>query len=61
MRKAQLLAKERGMGEFAAGIGNAALHVDLRPPDDSWPPEPWLHEFVKEKFYHQAKMIVSDA
>lgn len=60
MMKARRLAKERGLGEFAAGIGNAALHVELHPPHDSWPPEEWLHEFVKEKHYYQAKMAVTD-
>lgn len=60
MDKARLLAKERGLGEFAADIGGIALHVDLHPPIDSWPPEPWLHEFVTEKHYFQAKMMVSD-
>lgn len=61
MDKARELAKERAMGEFAAGIGNAALHVALHPPQDAWPPEEWLHEFVKPKYYHQAKMMVTDA
>jgi hypothetical protein len=60
MEKARLLAKERGMGEFAAGIGNAGLHVSLRVPPDAWPPEEWMHEFVKPKYLHQARMTALD-
>ena len=60
MEKARLLAQERMLGEFAAGIGNAGLTVALRPSADSLPPEEWLHEFVKPKYLHLAKVYVTD-
>lgn len=60
MDKARLLAKERGIGEFCC-FGDWAIYTALRPPEDMRPPEPWTHEFLKPKFMHQARMIVTDA
>lgn len=59
MEKARAWARERAMGEFAI-IGDSGVHVALRPPFDSRPPEPWLHEFVQPVYLAQARGIVTD-
>ena len=53
------LAQERGVGEFAV-IGNCGIQVMLNAPEDSRPPEGWLHEFVKIKYLAQARIMVTD-
>lgn len=59
MDKAVLKAKERGLREFAV-IGDCGIHVALRVPPEAWPPEPWMHEFVKPKYLAQARSIIND-
>lgn len=59
MDKARKWAKDRAIGEFAV-IGDAGIRIELHPAKDSWPPEPWLHEFVKPKYMHKAHQIISD-
>jgi hypothetical protein len=59
LEKAKLWALERALGEKAI-IGDCSIRVELRPPADARPPEPWLHEFVKPKYLAQAKRYLFD-
>lgn len=59
MQECILAAKRRGIREFAI-IGDTSIRVMLRPPPDAWPPEPWMHEWVKPKYLAQAKAIISE-
>lgn len=56
---ARLAAQERGLREFAI-VGDCSIRVQLRPPADMRPPEPWLHEWVKPKYLAQALAIVRE-